>query len=154
MINKLLLILILTLFLLVDITYAAPANPWHEETAKEAKFCSAIEITARAEKLIVDCAFYSNSFHFTVANTFKFDKWAYYPRWIYIAFSEQLIKTPLEKDKYTAVTVIYDNLDKGRSYMLYKDLYMCTVYWISERNETVYQKCIYQFMRFGDSEFD
>lgn len=152
MLKYVLLALTFLLILTGDI-YANASNPWHEETKVEATFCSSLEITARKEDINLDCMFYNNSFHFNVVETFKFEKWAYYPRWVFIAFSEQLIKTPLKKDKYDAVTVMYDFQERGLMYMQYRDVYMCTVYWIAERNERGYQDCIYEFMKVGGHEY-
>ena len=153
MLKYFLLVISLLLLLTGDIYASEFDSPWHEETKVEGKFCSTLEVTARKEGLNIDCMFYNNSFHFNVVETFSFDKWAYDPRWVFIAFSEQLIKTPLKKDKYTAVTVMYDFNDKATMYMQYRDVYMCTVYWIKERNERGYQDCIYEFMKVGGHEY-
>lgn len=149
--RKLILILIL---LFPTVIHATDTNPWHEETKKEGRFCSAIEVMAREEKMIVDCNFYNNSFHFTTANTFSFKHWARYPYWVFVAFSQRLLESPLPIDKYTAVIVVHDNNPKAAMYMNYRDIYMCSVYFKSTMNEENYQKCITQFSKLYTGQYD
>lgn len=142
--NNKITILLALCFLLVGF---GPIGPDHNEkwplnpTEKELKFCSELEWSSRGEGILVDCSYFNGEFRVNVPKTFKFQRWAEAPLYVFSASSIIIIQQKMP-NKYKSILVTYD-FNAGRQLLIgFNDLYACTYNFTRNLDKNYYANCI------------